>query len=472
MHLVTMRWVSVVLCVGACAVSCGRLAPPLPTVNLDAFGPAPRQAIAEALAQAQAHADNAAAVGRLGMLLHAHDQFAVAASAYARAEALDPRRVAWPYYRADVAGKLGKHEEALAAVNRALAIDPRDRPSLVRRADLLWQTGRLEASEAAYRKLLGDQPRDAILLHGLGRVLSARGKAVDALTTLESACAAAPEFGAAHFTLANELRKAGRLDQAAHHMRMAQFHERSAPQVNDPLMAEIGELSQSAARYLRAGARLDREGKIEEAIEAHRRALAIDPDSAQAHSNLISLYARAGKPSLAEEAYRAALATGSGLADVHYNYGILCFQSGRRSEAVAAFEKALTSNPQHSGAHTNLGFLFMERGDGTAAMRHFEQALAVDRTNRLAHFHLGRILANQRQYAKAIAHFEQTLTPEDEATPGYLYALGIAQGRAGDPAAAAVSLKRARALAGRLGQAPLSAMIERDLRQLGAQGAR
>ena len=467
-----MRWVNGVLCMAAYAVSCGRPVPPLPEVSLDAFGPAARQAIAEAQTRAQSAPPDPYLAGRFGMLLHAHDQLEPAAAAYARAEALQPGNAAWSYYQADIAATLGRHADALAALERALAIRPGDRPALVRRADMLRQLSRLEESEAAYRQLLGEQPEDATLLYGLGRVLSARGQDTEAVAILESACRTAPDFGAAHFALANVLRRTGKLDQAAHHMRLAQFHERSAPAALDPLMSEVGELSQSAARYLRTGARLDREGKLEEAIAAHRRALEIDPSSAQAHTNLISLYARAGQPQLSQAAYRAALATGRGHADAHYNFGIVCFQSGRRAETVAAFEKALAANPQHSGAHTNLGFLMVERGDTSSATRHLEQALAVDASNRLAHFHLGRILANQRRYPQAIAHFEQSLTPEDEATPGYLYALGIAQGRSGDHAGAKATLLRAYTLATRFGQSPLVAMIENDLRQLHRRGVR
>src|SRR5689334_19782801 len=70
----------------------GPKAPPLPSVDLSAFQPGVREVIEDALSKAQAHPDDADAVGRLGMVLHAHDQFAAAVKSYQRACSLDPKR--------------------------------------------------------------------------------------------------------------------------------------------------------------------------------------------------------------------------------------------------------------------------------------------------------------------------------------------------------------------------------------------
>ena len=65
-----------------------------------------------------AHADAAAkpndpdAVGRYGMVLQAHDQFAAAGQAYRRAQILDPKRRDWPYLRGVALLANGKAGEA------------------------------------------------------------------------------------------------------------------------------------------------------------------------------------------------------------------------------------------------------------------------------------------------------------------------------------------------------------------------
>jgi len=52
--------------------------PPLPEVSTSSFLPAIRQAVDASLADAKARPNDAAAVGRLGMTLDAHRQFAAA----------------------------------------------------------------------------------------------------------------------------------------------------------------------------------------------------------------------------------------------------------------------------------------------------------------------------------------------------------------------------------------------------------
>ena len=72
--------------------------PPLPEVSTASFLPAIRQSIEAAVADAKANPDNAAAVGRLGMVLHAHQQLVSARLCYRRASLLDARNAGWKYY--------------------------------------------------------------------------------------------------------------------------------------------------------------------------------------------------------------------------------------------------------------------------------------------------------------------------------------------------------------------------------------
>src|SRR5436305_1336042 len=72
--------------------------PPLPDVDATSFLPAIRQAVETAMADAKARPNDAAAVGHLGMVLHAHQQLAGARVCYRRASLLDPNNADWKYY--------------------------------------------------------------------------------------------------------------------------------------------------------------------------------------------------------------------------------------------------------------------------------------------------------------------------------------------------------------------------------------
>src|ERR1700681_630747 len=72
--------------------------PDLPLVALDDFSPAVRGQIQEAYADVRAHADDDAAIGRLGMTFQTYGLFQEAAVYYRRAIQLAPSTFRWAYY--------------------------------------------------------------------------------------------------------------------------------------------------------------------------------------------------------------------------------------------------------------------------------------------------------------------------------------------------------------------------------------
>ena len=103
-----------------------------------------------------------------------------------------------------------------------------------------------------------------------------------------------------------------------------------------------------------------------------------------------------------------------------------------------------------------------QQGRLNDAVRQFEEAVENRPNDRAAHFHLGRLRANQAEYDEAIQHFLKTLTPEDESTPRYLYALAATYARAGNSGEALRYARTAQEQAAARGQAELLASIERD----------
>jgi hypothetical protein len=76
------------------------------------------------------------------------------------------------------------------------------------------------------------------------------------------------------------------------------------------------------------------------------------------------------------------------------------------------------------------------------------------------------MLIHQGKTAEAVKHFLNTLTPEDEDTPRFMYALAAAYVRIGDREHAIQYARGARQRAIERKQAELLALIERDLRIL------
>ena len=455
-------------------VACGPSTPlpDLPEVRLDGFVPAVRTLVQQALEEARRSPQDAAATGKLGIALHAHEQLGAARTCYLRARALDPKAFRWPYYLSAVESGLGNHQAALQALDDALRIDPNYHAALLRRAEILFDQGKLEDSAALYARITGSNPGSAAAWYGLGRAQSGKGDAARAAASLRKACELFPQYGSAHYALAQALRQLGQPEEAARHLASYERFKIYVPSAGDPLMAEVQRANISATSFIRQATDLDSQGRVQEALQLHLKAVETDPGSTQAHANLISLYARLNDAGKAEEHYRKAIALSPNQADAHYNYGVLLFGQRKTAEAKAAFQKALAANRYFAEAHNNLGYLLETEGRAADAERHYRQAIENLPSYRLAHFHLGRLLLNRRNYAEAIAELEKTTAPEDNDTPGFLYALGAAYGRSGNHARAAAVMREAREKAAARGQSQLVASLDRDLATLARLGAR
>jgi tetratricopeptide (TPR) repeat protein len=273
-------------------------------------------------------------------------------------------------------------------------------------------------------------------------------------------------FGAAQYALALAYRDLGREEDSRKHFALYETHWLGAPPLDDPVMERVWQLKEGALQLLAEGIRLGKAGDIPAAIREHEQALEKDPRLAQAHANLISLYGRLGQWDKVEEHYRAAVAQSPGLADVHYDYGVALSQQDRRAEAADAFRKALEINPYHARAQGNLGSLLLSMGQMQEAASHLRASLENDPGNRLARFNLSRVLVAQGRLAEAIEELHKIVTPEDEETPRYLYALGAAYVRAGNREKGLTYAREAKRKAEALGQSELAASIEKDVRRL------
>lgn len=224
--------------------------------------------------------------------------------------------------------------------------------------------------------------------------------------------------------------------------------------------------SAEASELLKRGAALDSAGKTAEAIAAQESALARNPNLVQAHINLISLYGRTAEMTKAEAHYQAALAINPDLPDLHYNYGVLLVGQERFSDAAKSFQRCLQLNPYYAEAHHNYATMIEREGKLDEAAKHYRKAIENKSGFRAAHFALGRILVNQDKMTEAIAQFQQTLTPDDDETPRYLYALGATYIRAGDKPKGIQSLREALKRASALQQTQLVNSLARDLKTL------
>ena len=438
--------------------------PALPRLNFDGLSPPVRAGLQEAYDTASARPHDPAALGRLGMILHAYEQYGAAEACYRGARELAPQSMSWTYLSAVVDAQLGRNIAAAAGFGRALAIEPGFWPARLRFAEALMNGGDLDASRGAYEALVRDFPELAVAHYDLGRLLWMRGDAAAAVRHYQRAVELEPEFGRAHYALALAYRDAGAGGLAETHLNAYRRLGPRRPVPADRLLDHIRSLKRTGRDLLAEGARLGAAGHLLESIAVHLKAVEADPSDAHAHVNLISLYGRTGQFDKAARHYRAAVALGSSLTEAHYNYGVLQAAANRYQDAADAFGKALEVDPFYAPAHQNLAALLARQGRLGDAASHYGRAIANDPQHRGARVGLGRVLVALGRPREAIDQLRKVLVPEDAETARYRYALANAYLAAGDPAKAREHGQQALGRAADLGQTDLAASIAQWLR--------
>jgi tetratricopeptide (TPR) repeat protein len=129
----------------------------------------------------------------------------------------------------------------------------------------------------------------------------------------------------------------------------------------------------------------------DDAIEAYRRVVAIDPTYAAAWNNLGLLLHRMGRYEEARSAYATALEHDAHCCEAAYNLGSLHEDLSDSDGAIRHYRKALALSPDYADAHFNLAAVLARTGRTDEAGRHWQRYLDLDAASpwaRIARAHL------------------------------------------------------------------------------------
>lgn len=264
----------------------------------------------------------------LGQARYRQGQFGAAVEAYREALRLAPDQAD---YVADLGtalkadGRQGEAEAMLREARRRVPANPLPAMAL---AGLLLGQRRLGEAEGLYRTLISADPVHAGAVEALATVLLAESRPGEAVAVIEAYLALRPDdeklealFATALSNHGNALGRLGRHDEAV------AAHERA-----------IAAQPQSAAALANLGISLRDQGRMDEAVAAHEKAIAAQPDFARAHANLANA--------------------------LH--------QLGRHAEAEAAIHTCLGLDPDNAHARFLLGILYLLKGEHKAGWRDYE----------------------------------------------------------------------------------------------------
>lgn len=157
----------------------------------------------------------------------------------------------------------------------------------------------------------------------------------------------------------------------------------------------------------------EKEGKLEESIEANKKAIELGyKDDAGPWENLGTAYGIKGDTQKALEYFSEAIKRGASTGETYMNRGMAYFNLNQPAKAIPDFEKSLTmKNDKIIMSRGLLATSYLASGNATKALENFNQVIDKDGSQDPVHFY-NRGLTKQTlgDRAGAIADFQKTLT--------------------------------------------------------------
>jgi predicted TPR repeat methyltransferase len=185
---------------------------------------------------------------------------------------------------------------------------------------------------------------------------------------------------------------------------------------------------------------LNLKGRIGEAEDNYRKAVALKPGFAEAHTNLAAILRNTNRFAEAERHFFLAVKYKPDALSYTNLANILLLQ-GQFTEATAIYRGALSLQPLFAEAHNGLATALRHLGDFREAESHCARALEINPNHWNARIGLGLALVEQGRIAEVVDHVE--LLSRSSAHPGFPYrSFGMLLARAGWPDEAKICFER------------------------------
>lgn len=150
-------------------------------------------------------------------------------------------------------------------------------------------------------------------------------------------------------------------------------------------------------------------GQVQEARDKYNQAVIIDPNFAEVHANLGSLYAREKALEEAINCYERAITIKPDLAAANRNLARIWKQLGKVEEWAKSWNQALALEPEATSAKEDidLGHALIEQGDSEGAITCYQRAIKSEKCPVELYAHLGELLISKKRWQEAISVYRK-----------------------------------------------------------------
>jgi tetratricopeptide (TPR) repeat protein len=334
-------------------------------------------------------ASRAEAWGQLGMFYHAQHLPYAAEQAYTKAlaEVEDSR---WFYLRGITLRERGELDLALADYQQVTIIHEDYMAAWYRLGAGLLVKGDLPAAKTALLRARKLAPDASIVMAALADVAVAEQKWSEALALLVKAQQLEPEAGQLAYKLAMAYRRAGDVDNARKWLARRDGNN-ATPNIEDPLLLEVAQMSRSGRFFVKAGEWAMERGEFDQALAAFENAVALSPEDPVTLLAYVQALEINGEQGRAIDQARKVVEL---IPTSHRGWYTLAWvlrlsdKPYEQQEAMYAIRQSLAlQNDDRAGVLA--GGLAMRAGDFNAAETHFAELAARDPDQAYYQFWLG-----------------------------------------------------------------------------------
>jgi len=247
------------------------------------------------------------------------------------------------------------------------------------------------------------------------------------LPLLEALVARRPSHSGFYFELGEAWRSIGRLDKALTAHQQAVAMDRTADWRNlyalALTLASSGQHARAFETFANAaisapletvvlqswGEALSRAGRLADAAGMFRKAIALDPDWADAHNNLGTSLLRMGDTKGAESALGNAVRLRPEVAAIRINLASFLARHSRFPEAKPHFEAALRMQPEFAEGHSAYGTALAANGQPQAAILQYQTAIRINPALPVSHNNLATLLARRGEIELALRAYREAI---------------------------------------------------------------
>ncbi|MGY4572963.1 O-linked N-acetylglucosamine transferase family protein [Bradyrhizobium sp. USDA 3256] len=148
-------------------------------------------------------------------------------------------------------------------------------------------------------------------------------------------------------------------------------------------------------------------GRSERGVDLIRRAIRLNGNVADAHSNLGNALRALRRFDEALASFDRAVAIKQNLAPALYNRAITLADLGRNEEALASYDRVIALVPDHADAHRNRGTALRKLERPEEALASLDRAIALKPNDAGAHNDRGNVLNDLKRFDDALASYDR-----------------------------------------------------------------